>query len=245
MPHSLTLYVLTVVFIATLIRSTFGFGEALVAVPLLALRMPILVAAPLGQAISVLIAGAVIAQDWRHVRLRSAAGLTSFALLGIPLGLLLLVKANEHVVKLILGLLIISFSIYSLSRKHIHGNHKHWGWMVGCGFLSGIFGGAYGMGGPPLVIYGALRGWSPQHFRATLQGYFLLASFVGVLGYIAMGLWNATVTHYLLFSLPLVAIGVLLGRTINARMKGTGFFRAVYASLILIGGILILQSIGR
>ena len=29
-----TLYVLTVVFVATLIRSVFGFGEALVAVPL-------------------------------------------------------------------------------------------------------------------------------------------------------------------------------------------------------------------
>ena len=30
-----TVYVLAVIFIATLIRSTFGFGEALVAVPLL------------------------------------------------------------------------------------------------------------------------------------------------------------------------------------------------------------------
>ena len=34
-------------FIATLIRSAFGFGEALVAVPLLAFRMPLPVAAPL------------------------------------------------------------------------------------------------------------------------------------------------------------------------------------------------------
>jgi len=36
-----------IVFIATLIRSAFGFGEALVAVPLLALCIPLEVAAPL------------------------------------------------------------------------------------------------------------------------------------------------------------------------------------------------------
>jgi hypothetical protein len=42
-----TVYVLIVVFAATLIRSVFGFDEALVAVPLLALPVPVLVAAPL------------------------------------------------------------------------------------------------------------------------------------------------------------------------------------------------------
>ena len=36
-----TLHVLLVIFFATLIRSAFGFGEALFAVPLLALRLPL------------------------------------------------------------------------------------------------------------------------------------------------------------------------------------------------------------
>ncbi len=45
--NSITLHVLVVIFIATLVRSAFGFGEALVAVPLHALRIPITVAAPL------------------------------------------------------------------------------------------------------------------------------------------------------------------------------------------------------
>jgi hypothetical protein len=41
------LYVLGVIFIATLIRSALGFGEALVVVPLLATRIPLGTAAPL------------------------------------------------------------------------------------------------------------------------------------------------------------------------------------------------------
>ena len=40
-------YIFFIVFIATLIRSTFGFGEGLIAVPLLALVIPIEIATPL------------------------------------------------------------------------------------------------------------------------------------------------------------------------------------------------------
>jgi hypothetical protein len=42
-----TLYVLFIVFIATLIRSAFGFGEALIAVPLLAFYVPLGLPPPL------------------------------------------------------------------------------------------------------------------------------------------------------------------------------------------------------
>jgi len=42
-----TVQVLAVLFVATLIRSAFGFGEALIAVPLLAFLMPVEVATPL------------------------------------------------------------------------------------------------------------------------------------------------------------------------------------------------------
>lgn len=242
MSLAVTAYVIGVIFLATLIRSTLGFGEALVAVPLLAMRIPITVAAPLAVLISVVVAGVVVVQDWRHVELRSASGLILSSLPGIPLGLLLLARGNEHAVKSILGLVIVTFSVYSLTNRTIHFREDHWGWLLGCGFLSGILGGAYGMNGPPLAIYGALRKWSPQHFRATLQGYFLPASLAGLVGYIFLRLLGSAVTRYFLLSLPAVAIAILLGRAINQRLKGRGFFRAVYIGLIAIGAILILQA---
>lgn len=239
-------YVLIVIFIATLIRSTLGFGEALVAVPLLALRIPIAVAAPLAVLVSVLVAGMIVVQDWRKIEMRSAAWLIISALFGIPLGLILLTRANDHVVKMILGLLITSFSIYSLTAKmRLHLKEDHLLWLVGSGFCSGVLGGAYGMNGPPLAIYGALRRWSPQHFRATLQGYFLPASLMGLLGYAAMGLWVPSVTRYFLLSLPAALVAFIIGRALNHRLRGDGFFRFVYAGLIVIGGVLMAQAISR
>ncbi len=155
MTDSLTLYILAVIFIATLVRSTLGFGEALIAVPLLALRLPIIVAAPLAVMVSVLVAAVVVAQDWRHVELRSASGLIVASLLSLPLGFLLLVKIDGHIIKIILGMVIILFSAYFLkggARRHLR--KDHWVWLIACGLVAGVLGGAYGMNGPPLAVYG-------------------------------------------------------------------------------------------
>jgi uncharacterized membrane protein YfcA len=94
------------------IRSAFGFGEALAVVPLLALLMPVEVAAPLAVLVSITVAGIVVAQDRQHVQLRSAAWLVVSTLFGIPLGLLLLKTVAEGVVKALLAVVIIAFSLW-------------------------------------------------------------------------------------------------------------------------------------
>lgn len=240
----ITLYVLFVIFLATLLRSTLGFGEALVAVPLLALRVPVAIAASLAVAISVLVAAVIIVQDHRKIEVRSAAWLTLSSLFGIPIGLFLLIHIDDHLFKMVLGLVIVFFSVYSLTaRTKLHLEKDSWPWLLGCGFFSGILGGAYGMNGPPLAVYGALRRWSPQHFRATLQGYFFVASLVGLGAYLLAGLWQPLVTRYALLSLPVALLAIFLGRALNQRMQGDGFFKFVYAGLILIGAILLVQAL--
>lgn len=243
-PSFSTVYFVAVIFFATLIRSTFGFGEALIAVPLLALVMPVAIAAPVAVLVSVVVAAAIVVEDWRRVDFRSAAGLLATALVGIPVGVLLLAHAPERLVKGGLGLVIVAFSIYSLAtRSGARAPHDHPAWLIGCGFLSGVLGGAYGMNGPPLVVYGALRQWPPQKFRATLQAYFLPASLVGVIGYAAIGLWTPTITRFFLWSLPAVAAGIVLGRTIHRRMSADVFLRLVHAALVLIGVTLVVQAL--
>ena len=169
-------------FIATLVRSTFGFGESLIAVPLFALFIPLEVAVPLSVIMSVLVALIVVVQDHKAIHISSAKWLIFYALLGIPIGLMILKYGSEYWVKIGLGLLIIGYSTYALFARNIkHLEQDNPFWLFVCGFLSGILGGAYGVNGPPLVVYGNMRKWSAQHFRATLQAYFLPASFIGIL----------------------------------------------------------------
>ncbi len=241
-----TIWVLLVIFFATLIRSTFGFGEALVAVPLLALTIPIGTAAPVAVLLSVTVAAVVIAQDWRKIHVRSTGWLLGPTLLGIPLGIVLLTSAHEHVVKAALAIVIVAFSGYFLlGRRPPELHSDSIGWLLGCGFLAGVLGGAYGINGPPLVVYGAMRRWSPQHFRATLQGYFLPASAVAMAGYWLAGLWTPAVTHFYLISLPAALPAIFVGRAINRRLRGDAFLKYVHWGLVCIGTILLIQAIRR
>src|ERR1700676_3455539 len=226
--------VLAVIFLATLIRSAFGFGEALVAVPLLALLMPVEEAVPLATLVSITVAGIVVVQDWHKIHVRSAGWLVLSTLFGIPLGLWLLTAVAETVVKGTLAVVIIGFALYCLvSRSQFELKNDRLAWLFGFG--AGVLGGAYGMNGPPLVIYGSLRHWSPEHFRATLQGYFLPASLLGMCGYWLGGLLIPAVTRYYLWSLPIVLAAIFLGRAINQRLRGRSFLRFVHIGLLLIG----------
>lgn len=236
-------FVMGVVFFATFIRSALGFGEALIAVPILVMRIPLETAAPLAVLVSITIAALIIAQDWRHVHVRSAGWLLLSTLFGIPLGLMLLMSPDQKAVKLILALVILFFAIYSLvfaSASHLKSDSKPW--LLTCGFLAGILGGAYGMNGPPLAVYGTMRGWSPQHFRATLQGYFLPASILGMMGYFWKGLWNHELAYLYLLTLPVTIPAIWLGRIANHRLPVHKFRTFVYVGLIVIALVLALQT---
>jgi uncharacterized membrane protein YfcA len=240
-PDWLLLPVLGVIFFATVIRSAFGFGEALIAVPLLAFFIPVEEAVPLAALLSITVAAIVVLQDWRKIHFVSVGWLVFSTLLGIPLGLWLLAKVEEAIVKAILGVIILGFSSYCLlngGRFRLATDRSAWLF----GFFAGVLGGAYGMNGPPLVIYGSLRHWTPEQFRANLQGYFLPASLVGMLGYSVAGLWTFAVTRYYLWSLPIALAAVVLGRALNRRMRGNSFLRVIHVGLLLIGTALLIQS---
>ena len=238
---SLTALVAVVLFTATLVRSTFGFGEALVGVPLLALLLPVTVAAPVAVLVSIVVAIWIVVRDHRHIEVDSALRLSLFALPGIPLGLWLLRHAPETWVKAALAFVIVSFSAYSLRRVRPQRlMDDRWAFLFG--FVSGVLGGAYGMNGPPLALFGALRGWSPSRFRATLQGYFLLASAIGMAGYFVEGLWTGEVTRFFAWSLPGVAVAIPIGRVLNRRLVGETFRRAVYVVLVIVGALLFAQT---
>jgi uncharacterized membrane protein YfcA len=238
--------ILLIVFTASLIRSTFGFGEALIAVPLLALILPVSVAAPVAVLLSATIAAIVVVQDWHKIHLRSAGWLLAPTFIGIPFGIALLASTHQLLVKAALALVLMTFSgFFLLGRKppELHRDSK--GWLLGCGFIAGVLGGAYGMNGPPLVIYGGMRRWSPQHFRATLQGYFLPASLVTAAGYWMRGLWTPAVTHAYVISLPALVPAILLGRALNHRLRGDSFLKYVHAGLVCTGVALLVQTLRR
>jgi uncharacterized membrane protein YfcA len=240
--HS-TAVVLGILFLSTFVRSTFGFGDALIAMPLLAVTVGMQVATPLVALIASTIAITILLRNWREVDVASAWRLVVSSLVGIPVGLVFLQETYEGVVKALLALLIISFSLYSLLKPKLFsltGDKSAYAF----GFLAGILGGAYNTNGPPVVVYGTLRKWPVESFRATLQGYFFFTGLLILLSHALAGLWTPSLLRRYAVSLPVVFLAILLGSRLNRFIPQGKFDRAVHVFLIVIGAMLLINSIG-
>ena len=105
-----------IVFVAALVRSTLGFGEALIAMPLLALVIPLQAAAPLVALVSVCNGVAILIREWQHVNFKAAVRLTVPAVVSVPLGVWLLRSGDDRIAKGLLAFVILVFSSWSLVR---------------------------------------------------------------------------------------------------------------------------------
>lgn len=234
------LIVLGILLIAALVRSVVGFGDALVAMPLLVLVIDLRVATPLVALMGLTIATAILLHQWRSLNLNGMWQLILFTLIGIPVGLALIKFMPPSLAKTILGILLIVYGAYGscgLSLPHLKDDR-----LAGIfGFIAGILGGGYNTNGPPIVIYGTLRRWSQDYFRVNLQGYFLLSNCLIVASHGLAGLWTHTVLQLYVMSLPLLALGIFLGSLISQHISKSLFTKLIDSLLLIIGIIFLLE----
>lgn len=233
--------IVPVIFVATLTRSTFGFGDALVAMPLLSMAIGLNFATPLVGLMGITISTTILIKHWREVHLRSLWLLIIFTLIGIPVGILLLRGVYENVMKLILAFIIIIFSLYKMFKPALFTLASD---RLACffGLLAGILGGAYNTNGPPVVVYGTLRRWNPEKFRATLQGYFFPTGSMIALGHCFGGFWTKPVLLYYLVSLPVILVAILLGGKLNRKIPKDKFDNYIYICLVILGIVLLIDT---
>ncbi|MFC2104000.1 sulfite exporter TauE/SafE family protein [Bacteroidota bacterium] len=242
MDIALLIIILSIVFISTLTRSTFGFGDALIAMPSLVLFIDIKIATPLVALIAFFIAISILIKNWKKVEFKSAWRLILASLIGIPIGLWYLDDINENIIKLVLGILVLLFAIYSLLKPKLHQlKGEKYAWLFG--FIAGILGGAYNTNGPPIVIYSSLKKWNPQNFRATLQGYFFTTGILIITGHGIAGNFTSEVLTYFAYCIPAVFVAVIIGARLNRKIPIEKFHKYIYFILIFLGFMLIVNSI--
>lgn len=228
-----------VLFLASIARSTFGFGDALLAMPPLALLLGTRAAIPL-VAVAIVIPGVLIPwRDRQHVIWREAGALTLGSIPGLVLGVFLLRRADETTLRWLVGCATITYALWALFLRRAEVRvGARWVWLFG--FLSGLFGGAATTGGPPAVIYASLRGWPPAIARATLQAFYLFLCFAVVVGHVASGLWREHPPFLVLWGAPAIVTGVLIGEQIHRRLDPSRFWGALHGLLFVLGLALLL-----
>lgn len=239
--YQVAVVVVVVLFFATLIASTFGFGVGLIAIPILALFVDIRTATPLAAMAALTVSLVILPKQWREIKFQSAWRLIVASCICTPFGLLFLKSAQDNLSKLILAGIIMLFSgYYLLSPGIIRFKTDRGAWFFGA--MAGFLGGAYALPAPPVLIYAVFRQWPPGSMRTTLLGFFLPISLILVASHWAGGLWTSSVLVLYGLSLPVILVGIFMGNYLNRTIPKEKFTKAIYFLLLMIGLILFAQE---
>lgn len=245
----LILAVVFVVFLGALTRTTFGFGEAVVGMPLLTL-LPINLhtSVSLMGLVGLTIASLAVTTGWRHINRMALIPLVFAAFVGIPIGLAMITVVPTKIMTALLGIALITYGIYSLTRHFIISTEKkdrlhHPLWGLLFGFASGVFGSAYNFNGVPVAVYGSLRGWHPNNFRSTMQAYFFITGTLIVAGQGMSGMWSINMIALYLFSLPAMVVAIIVGTILHRKIPTAQFQRYVFFLIASLGVVLFFKSI--
>lgn len=223
-----------VLFLSALVRSSLGFGDAIIAMPVLVFITDIYTATAVVALSATSVAIAILWGNWRLVKLESVKRFFVAGTIGIVCGLWILNSLPKGLIESILGIVLIIYGLYNLLRPHLF-TIKCVYWDYCFGFIAGVLGGACNAKGPPIIIYGTMRQWLPGDFRTALQGY----SFpLGVLVLVAHGfggLWTSSVLQLYIVALPAILLAIWLGARLNRRFSPHRFRRFVYIALIVFG----------
>lgn len=230
------------IFLACFTQSLAGFGSALVGMALLVPLIGGPLATPLIALISPLLEIVLLGYYRESIQIRSVLPLVFASILGIPVGVLTLRQIPEGVFMGILGLVVAGYAVYALLNLHLP-RLAHPAWALLFGLAAGLLGGAYNTSGPPVIIYGDCRRWSPAEFKANLQGFFLISSTLVAIGHMLGGNIQPDAWRYFWIGLAAMLLGLVAGLLLEKRISAGNFRKLVLGLLVVLGGRLILSAI--
>lgn len=245
---------------ASLFAAVFGFGDAIIAMPLLALLFGVeaVRAAPLVVSVSFCMSLANTSVDIQSGAQRAAGRwTTSLALLGgavigVPLGVRALVTVPPYAIRGCVGALLLAYGSLNLyvaraetgdaaPAAQDEGSLAALAVAFPFGLAAGFLGGAVAEPGPAAVVLGQARRWTPPTLRCMLLRFFLPVQVLSLMEFQKAGLIDAATAAQALVALPLVAVAVVGGTKIN-RTVDPDDFSEILAVLVLVLGCLCASS---
>jgi uncharacterized membrane protein YfcA len=233
--------IVAIVFVAALLQSLAGFGFAVMIMPLLTIALGLQTAAPMVALTALTVYSINLLRFRRAINAREVLRLAAASALGVPIGIWILSNANEDLIKQIMGALLVAYAIYTLARPTAAWVPSRL-WVYPAGFAAGCLGGAYNTPGPPAIIYGQLRQWPRNEFRAAMQSLFFVNGILVVTSHCLTGHMTTGVIKFYLWAVPALALGILAASRLDNRVQRE-HFRTLVTVMILILGLSLLLGL--
>lgn len=228
-----------ILLVAYFIRGITGFGSGLIAVPLLALFMPLQFVVPLVLLLDFTASLVLGGVHFKRVQWDEIGILIPFSVVGVALGTGLLVNLPQAPMLVALAVFVLVFAVRSL--LNIHGDRPASRlWAAPASLVGGTVGGLFGTGGPPYVIYLSHRIRDKSVSRATLSALFFMEGLTRIASFLIVGLlltpkvWSAYAV-----ALPLVLAALYLGGRAHVGLAPAQMTRLV-GLLLLVSSVSLL-----
>lgn len=221
-------------------KSGFAGGAGVLAVPLLALVVPLPVA-------TVVMLPVLLFMDARTIHLYRKNPSTDVlkrivpaALVGIAIGGVLMGLLATWVLELITGLISVLFAAWGyLSAPMRRFQQAGWFW----GTVSGMTSTLIHAGGPPINVYLLGKELPKLQWLGTAAVLFGIMNLTKVIPYSLNGFWETRLLLISLLLLPAAWAGVQLGHAVQKRFSADTFTRICRGLLLVSGTALVIKAL--
>ena len=226
------------VFLGVMVFSATGFGIGMIATPLLLLafepQTAIIVPGVMGFGAGI----RIMAQSWRDIPFRDALPISAAAVLGSPVGVLILRTADASALSIGIAALIILFAIGSFFKVERELPYSRPLGIL-AGFVVGVLLPTTGVAGSLVMLYLMTKNWERQRVRAAMA-FFLMVLMVFALSQMAIaGLFTPMrLTLIGVTAIPAVAgavAGTLLASRLNDRL-----FQYMVIGIIIVSSVAVI-----
>ena len=224
------------IFLAAIVRGFSGFGFSLLSITAISLILPVAQIVPSIFLLEIAASINLIPSIWREIHWGSLRWLMVGYVIGLPIGGYALIHAPEDPTQIVLGLFVIGTSILMLRGFHLE-KTPGTAASTAAGAASGVLNGAFGIGGPPVVLFYFSTPGAAAIGRASVIFFFLFTDLLG-LGYFAsQGIVTTQSFVQSLAWLPALLVGVWIGAHGFRRMNQDAFRRWVLVILIVLAAL--------
>jgi len=244
--HPLVIYLLAglLIFASNVVAGITGFGNQIVALPLLAL----LVGLDAGKCTLVVLGtvmyGILTARWHVHINRRQLGIIVALAGVGLVIGMYLFERLDHHerALQIALGAFVLVVGIQGLVRptlmKLVPTPVARLLVLAG-----GAVHGAFTTGGPLLVIYAQRAMPHKSEFRSTLGVMWLILNLGLMIGWTITGNWAGQTLVLCLAGLPFLIAGLTIGEYLHHKLDGPTF-QAFVNAVLIVNGILLIVTAG-
>jgi uncharacterized membrane protein YfcA len=226
-----------------------GFGSTVLALPFVTLLLGLKTAVPVLVILAWVLAALIVLESRRHIVWREYFHIALLVAVGLPFGIWLRQSRPPEELRWILAGFMVAVGAQGLIRQLMGRQHSKMSprkKLSTSAFLplGGIIHGAFGTGGPLVVIYAARAITEKTLFRVTMCMMWFTINTIVITQWATGPVRHMHIARTAAVCLPFTLLGLFVGNKAHYRINENVFRMVVYSVLIASGAFLVWSLVG-